>query len=105
LLEEFKKKVAAFDEQKIDMQYDTTFNLTGYYLSILSFVKPFLLNKTTKAHLFIPLGVLFHEKKYQKCNEDFWRYVSEILPELGVKAFIVTDCEVGIRNVYRLRFT
>ena len=45
LLDEIKKILKAFDGEKINFQYDTTFNLTGYYTSILSFVHPFLVKK------------------------------------------------------------
>ena len=56
----------------INFQYDTTFCLTGYYVSTLSFVHPMLLN-FKGVHPGIVLGYFYHEKKTSESHDDFWR--------------------------------
>lgn len=43
------KKILKTANKRVVVQYDTTFNLTGYYASILNIIHPFLINAVTKA--------------------------------------------------------
>ncbi len=54
-------------------QYDTTFTLTCLYVSVLSFYHPLLWKNTQKPPM-VPLAYLFHEKKYEKTHDEFFRY-------------------------------
>ena len=53
LLKETKKTLTAFDSlDRVCFQFDTTFNLTGYYVSVLLFIHPILvIDSTDKAPL------------------------------------------------------
>lgn len=93
LADEIRKAVNA-SYIRVPLQYDTTFNLTGCYASILTMLHPFLMNKNGVMPP-IPCAFLFHEKKNQEAHENFWRFMAQQLPELETKAFIVTDCEEG----------
>ncbi|RNA32259.1 hypothetical protein BpHYR1_036947 [Brachionus plicatilis] len=52
----------------------------------------------------VPLAFFFHEKKFQKSHDEFWRYMSEILPEFSECGFIITDCEDAFRNAIKKYF-
>ena len=65
-------KLLKAHKKLINFQYDTTFCLTGYYVSTLSFVHPMLLN-SKGVHPAILLGYFYHEKKTGESHDDFWR--------------------------------
>lgn len=94
LCREIKKAIDS-TSTRIPLQYDTTFNFTGFYVSPLTFLHPFLLTDND-APPPIPIAFHFHEKKHQKTHEQFWEFIEEQLPELDERGFIITDCEEGI---------
>jgi hypothetical protein len=74
LLSEVNKVLLVFDEDnRVCFQYDTTFNLTGYYTSILSFIHPILVKHNSDTSPPVPLAYFYHEKKYEKTHCEFWR--------------------------------
>lgn len=81
-------------ENRMCFMYDTTFSLSSFYTSVLTYLHPFL---TTTTHVMppIPFGYFFHELKHQKVHEYFWSFVAENFPEMESKAFMITDCETG----------
>lgn len=97
LMVEIKKMLKAANK-RILLQYDTTFNLTGYYASILNLMHPFLINAVTKKPPPIPIAVYFHELKSEKVHRHFWRWIQDEYPELDEKCCMITDCEKAIRN-------
>lgn len=99
---ESKKAIAAANK-RVCLQYDTTFNLTDYYVSSLTYIHP-LLHNSSNVSPPIPLGQLFHEKKHEESHDYFWQYVYKNFPEFDDKAFLVTDCEDGLRNAARKYF-
>ena len=73
-LRETKKTLAAFDKNnRVCFQYDTTFNLTAYYVSVLIFIHPILVLSTSEKSSPIPLAYFYHEKKFEKTHNEFWR--------------------------------
>ncbi|RNA38346.1 histone-lysine N-methyltransferase EHMT2-like [Brachionus plicatilis] len=101
LLKETKKTLAVINkDNRVCFQYDT-FNLTGYYVSVLVYIHPILVLSNTEKSPAIPLAYFFHERKFEKTHNEFWRYIQDILPEIEEVGFIVTDCEVGFRNAIR----
>lgn len=105
LLKETKKSLAAFDnDNRVCFQFDTTFNLTGYYVSILVYIHPILVKANSDKSPVIPFAYYVHEKKHEKCHDEFWRYVFEIIPEIEELGFIITDCEEAFRKSIRKYF-
>ncbi|CAF1046822.1 unnamed protein product [Brachionus calyciflorus] len=103
LLRETKKTLTAFDAlDRVCFQFDTTFHLTGYYVSILLFIHPILVIDNSDKAPPIPLAYFFHEKKHEQSHNEFWRFIKYVLPELSEKAFIVTDCEDASRNAIKV---
>ena len=94
----------ANSNRRILLQYDTTFNMTDYYVSILNFMHPFLFKNNSNISPPIPFGEYFHEKKYEESHEEFWRFTKKLFPEIEDKAVIITDCEAGIRSAIRKIF-
>lgn len=64
------KKAIDSTSTRIPLQYDKTFNLTGFYVSPLTFLHPFLLTDND-APPRIPIAFHFHEKKGNKFS---WQY-------------------------------
>ena len=63
LLKETKKTLSAFDSSdRVCFQFDTTFNLTGYYVSVLLYIHPILVIDNTDKAQPIPFAYYFHEK-------------------------------------------
>ncbi len=81
LVHETKKLLEKMKRQKIKVIFnnDTTFNLTGYYVTILSFQHP-MLEKDEKPGVspVIPLGYLFHEKKNNDAHSYFWQWIAKV---------------------------
>lgn len=69
---------------KLCLEYDTTFNLSGYYVSILTAIHPLLVNKDM-VHPPIPIAYYYHEKKYESTHEAFWVHLVHKLGELTEK--------------------
>ena len=84
-------------------QYDTTFNLTTLYTSILSIVHP-LIELVNGSSPPVPIVYLLHERKTETSHLDFWRFIKENCPDLMVNTFLVTDCEDAIRNSIKKTF-
>ena len=89
---------------RVCLQFDKTFGLTGYYVSTLNFLHPCLVNNNTQSSPAIPLSYFIHEKKFEKTHNEFWSYIFDVLPELNDVAFYVTDCERGFRNAIKKYF-
>jgi hypothetical protein len=81
LLQEAKValKAAKALNVKVEIQYDTTFNLAPYYVSVLVLVHPLLNKVSTKQPPSIPLFQLFHEKKHEDAHLEFWSFVKKVL--------------------------
>jgi hypothetical protein len=77
LLKEVLKFCKA-SKTRVFMQYDTTFNLTGLYVSILSVVHPFLVDSKGSSPP-IPLIYHFHERKTQTAHTYFCRFIEEVI--------------------------
>ena len=105
LLKSTKAVLKLFDiNNRVCFQFDTTFGLTGYYVSTLNFVHPCLVNNNTTISPAIPLCYFFHEKKFEKTHNEFWSHIYDVLPELNDVAFFVKDCERGYRNAIKKFF-
>ena len=51
----------------------------------------------------ILLASMVHERKFQKCHEQFFEIIIDKIPRLGRKATpIITDMEVVIVNVFQM---
>lgn len=76
------------------LSYDTTFQLGDFYVSVLSFRH--VLFKECPA---IPVGFVFHERKFQSVHGQFFDLCCKLAPGLKTTAHpIVTDEEQGIVN-------
>ena len=73
LLEETKKVLHACSKNSVLFQYDTTFTLCGLYCSILSYIHPLIVKSNTCISPIIPLSYFYHEKKYTKVHDEFFR--------------------------------
>lgn len=82
--------------KKLCLEYDTTFGLSGYYVSILTAIHPLLINKNN-VHPPIAISYYYHEKKYEVTHEAFWVHFVQFIGDLIEHTFVVTDCEDGIR--------
>lgn len=72
LLKDIKKTLSIFDADNcVCFQFDTTFNLTGYYVSVLIVLHPILILNNTEKSPPIALAYFFHEKKYEKSHNEF----------------------------------
>jgi hypothetical protein len=72
-------KTANHEGILVVFEYDTTFQMSEFYVSILSYMHPLLrfqsnANKSPP----IPVGFLFHEKKYQEYHEIFWQQMKKV---------------------------
>ena len=100
IYDEFDKLLRFKTDETVPLFYDTTFKLGDFYVSTLSF----------QHHLFenapvIPLGIMIHERKFQKHHEVFLETIKEKIPRLGnSKLAIVTDRETGIINAIKKVF-
>ena len=79
-------------------QYDTTFNLTGLYVSIISWIHPFLQKGRNKGNVPVPLFYYFHERKSEITHNFFWNFICQEFEIIKNKGWIVTDCEDSFRN-------
>ena len=101
---EFQKILKAVNK-RILLQYDTTFNLTSFYVSILVMIHPFLVNATTKTSPPIPIAEFFHERKTELTHDEFWRFNYQNFPEINDKFCTITDCEDSFRNSIKKLFS
>jgi hypothetical protein len=67
------KKTLRASKSRVCFQYDTTFDLAGYYVSILTMIHPFIIKSEGRSEIQppIPVAFLFHERKHQQAHEDF----------------------------------
>ena len=99
LLDEFFKIVECSDT-KVLVNYHTT-SLCKIYLSIISFVHPFLIS-INGSNPVIPLFFYFHSKKLTLSNDTLWKFFSQkIGPKIIEKIFFVTECDDAIRSAIR----
>ncbi len=78
--------------------YDTTFTLCKYFISPLLCKFSLFEEEPT-----IPLSFFMHEKKSEETHNQFFRKISQILPELkdNRKAYYTTDNEDAFRNAIK----
>ena len=102
LLNEIKKIITSSQLAgvKVCFQYDTTFNLTDFYVSILNMIHPMLLNDKNVSPPF-PVFYYYHEKKFKETHETFWYYFKSRMGKLIDNIFIITDCEDAIRSAIK----
>lgn len=81
------------------LSYDTTFLLGDFYVSSLCFRHVLF-----KENPVIPAFFMLHDRKLQYCHEQFFKSISEKVPNLRKNSTkpIVTDEEVGIINALRV---
>ena len=76
------------------LSYDTTFQLGDFYLSVLSFRHVLFEECPT-----IPVGFVFHERKYQSVHDQFFDICCKLAPSLkNTTKPIVTDEKQAIIN-------
>ena len=75
-------------DNSVLFQYDTTFTLTGLYISVLSYIHPFLVKNNTNTSPVIPLAYFYHEKKYEKTHNEFFRFVNNNCTKLIITLFM-----------------
>ena len=90
--------------KRIILQYDTTFNLTSLYTSILNMIHPYLINTNNHSSPPIPIAEYFHELKTEQAHEELMRFLSRSFPEINEKCAMITDCEKSIRNAIKTHF-
>ena len=96
IFEEFKRVLMLKDET-VSVFYDTTFCLGDFYVSTLSFQHLMFKEKPV-----IPIAFMIHERKFQKCHEQYLDVILSKIPKLNSKhVCIVTDREVGIINAFK----
>ncbi len=80
LLEDTNKLIKRMKslKQRVEFQYDTTFKITSYYMSVLVFAHPFLNKTKTMRSPSIPLEEFFHERKDEMSHDEFWRFVKQV---------------------------
>ena len=84
------------------MQYDTTFNMSEYYVSSLNMLHPLLCKKNSNISPPIPVGQFYHELKSTQSHEEFWRSVKVFFPKFEKKCVVLTDNEDAIRAAIKL---
>ena len=109
----------------MNVYYDTTFCLGDFYVSTLAFQHIMFKDKKGKRKvqgvpqsqtaalprpqeeevkswaLPIPVAFMVHERKFQKCNEEFIEIIKTKVPKLSNKAVcVITDRETGIVNAF-----
>lgn len=101
LFDEFKQIIKSYSKfGKVCLQYDTTFNLSGFYVSVLTFIHPLLVNDHQISPP-IPIAYYYHEKKYLETHETFWKFFNSKIGNLINSIFIITDCEDAIRSAIK----
>jgi hypothetical protein len=97
---EVRKTLRSATKMKICFQYDTTFDLSGYYVSVLTMIHPYLLHSDTSKGKSCPFPVAYflHEKKHEEAHNFFFSVIKTYLPEIDNHVFFVTDCEMAFRN-------
>ena len=96
IFEEYGRLLQLKTDDPIPLYYDTTFCLGDFYVSTLEFQHVMFEEKPV-----IPLAFMVHERKFQKCHEQFLDLIKEKIPNLERKNVpIVTDRETGIVNAF-----
>lgn len=94
--EEFNRLLQLKDEN-INVFYDTTFELGDFYVSTLAYQHIMFSEKPC-----IPVAFMIHERKFQKCHEQFLEVVKLKVPKLKTTNIcVVTDREIGIINAFQ----
>ncbi|MCG8048891.1 MAG: Ulp1 family isopeptidase [Candidatus Thiodiazotropha taylori] len=94
---EFDRLLQMKTDESVPLYYDTTFNLGDFYVSTLSFQHILFDSRPV-----IPLAIMIHERKFQKCHEMLFNSVKQKIPRLSSKCLpIVTDREIGIINAIK----
>ena len=102
LLEEFIKLVGCSGDlgDRVNVQYDTTFCLCDYYVSIMSFVHPFIETARSTSPA-VSLFYFFHSRKFLETYEAFWSFFAQKVNKQIKSIFIITDCEDSIRTAIK----
>ena len=94
IFEEFDRLLQLKTNDPLSLYYDTTFCLGDFYVSTLAF-QHIMFDENPV----FPLAFMIHERKFQKCHEQFLDVLKEKIPRLGRKPVpIITDREAGIVN-------
>lgn len=76
-------KVIKSSKKLVNLQYDTTFNLTGLYVSVITMIHPFLQN-SAKRSVPVPLIYHFHERKTLAAHTYFFNFIKEVnIPKIN----------------------
>ena len=81
IFQEFDRLLQLKTNDPIPLYYDTTFCLGDFYVSTLAFQHIMF-----EENPVIPLAFMVHERKFQKCHEQFFEIIKEKIPRLGRKA-------------------
>ena len=96
IFQEFDRLLQLKTSDPIPLYYDTTFCLGDFYVSTLAFQHIMF-----EENPVIPLAFMVHERKFQKCHEQFLEVIKEKIPRLERKSVpIITDREAGIVNAF-----
>ena len=96
IFEEYDRLLQLKTEDPIPLYYDTTFCLGDFYVSTLAFQHIMFEESPV-----MPLAFMVHERKFQKCHEQFLDLVKTKIPRLEKKNVpIITDREAGIVNAF-----
>lgn len=82
--------------EKIQLFYDTTFNLGDFYISVLLYTHPLFHGNPV-----IPVAFIMHHLKTANIHRDFFNFIRSICPEIDGK-IIITDREAGIVQAIKL---
>ena len=90
MLQEFRAVLCTKGQQPQLVSYDTTYNLSDFYVS------PLLFRHTLfEGAPVIPVAFLIHEKRTQFAHEVFMDFIAKEIPEIAEAPF-VTDREENI---------
>ena len=88
-------------EKYCQLSYDTTFQLGGFYLSLLIFRCSYFDENPS-----IPVAALLHDTKLEKVQSNFFKTLTNVMPELNSDhVVLVTDRESGIVKAINTAFS
>ena len=94
ILSELNTLLTVKSDEPVLLSYDTTFNVGDYFVSVLVFRHVLFKNGVT-----IPAAFLIHDRKNQRTHDDFFRILSDEVPNLKKgQHVIVTDRERVFTN-------
>ena len=100
ILAELNRVLAIKSDEPVLLSYDTTFNVGDFFVSVLVFRHVLFKDRVT-----IPAAFLIHDRKNQTTHDDFFRTISELVPNLNKgQHIIVTDREQAFFNAIKKYF-